>query len=79
MTRLFTLCIALLVFGSCAHKEQSLSDKYPRKPNETSERKSGRAMLFYEQAEKDMDVNNSVIVVEPPAADVQSSSPAVSD
>jgi len=79
MIRIFTLCIALLVFGSCAPKEQSLSDKYPRKPNESSERKSGRAMLFYEQAEKDMDVNDSVIVIEPPSADEKSSAPKVSD
>ena len=38
---------------------------YPRKPAETDGRKSGAAMLLYEQAEKDLDVNDSVIVTPP--------------
>lgn len=38
---------------------------YPKKPPETENRKAGPAMLFMEQAEKDMDVNDSVIVTPP--------------
>jgi hypothetical protein len=38
---------------------------YPRKPNDTTDRKAGAAMLLYEQAEKGMDVNENVMVIPP--------------
>jgi len=38
---------------------------YPKKPADTKSRKAGAAMLLYEQAEKDLDVNDSVIVIPP--------------
>lgn len=60
-------CLVGMAFllGGCSAKEPSLSEQYPKKPADTTERKAGRAMLFYEQAEKDLDIHNSVIVIEP--------------
>lgn len=63
------ICTIFLMLVSCAASEPSLSSRYPKKPGDTTERKAGRAMMFYEQAEKDLDVNQSVIVVEPPPAE----------
>ncbi len=62
----FLTGIVLLLITSCAPKEPGLSSLYPKKPADTTERKPGRAMYFYEQAEKDADINDSDIVVEPP-------------
>lgn len=60
------ICIsAFMVITSCAEKKPRLSDTFPKKPESNSERKAGRAMLFYEQAEKDLDINDSVIVIPP--------------
>lgn len=59
-----SLFACLLIMG-CSSSHQNSTMMYPRKPADTDNRKAGRAMLFYEQAEKDLDVNNSVIVVPP--------------
>ena len=58
------LFACLLVIG-CSSTQQSSSIIYPRKPADTDDRKAGAAMLLYEQAEKDLDVNDSVIVIPP--------------
>ncbi len=50
--------------GGCATAKKE-SVVYPRKPDNTSGRKAGSAMLLYEQAEKDSDVNENVIVTPP--------------
>ncbi|MCP4343454.1 MAG: hypothetical protein GY799_32400 [Desulfobulbaceae bacterium] len=59
---LFALC---LLISSCATTEQKQSVKYPRKPDSSSGRQSGLPMDFYEQAEKDSDLTNDVIVIPP--------------
>lgn len=59
-----TLAVSLLLFG-CADKEPTAADKYPKIDKGGGERKSGPAMLFYEQAEKDADLTDSVIVIPP--------------
>lgn len=58
----FAVC---LLISSCAATEQKQSIKYPRKPDTSSGRKSGLPMDFYEQAEKDLDLTNDVIVIPP--------------
>lgn len=58
----FAVC---LLISSCAVTEQKQSAKYPRKPDTSSGRKSGPPMDFYEQAEKDSDLTNDVIVIPP--------------
>lgn len=62
-TTFFALVICVS-FVACSTVEKT-SVMYQRKPNETSGRKAGAAMLLYEQAEKDMDVNENVIVRPP--------------
>ena len=59
---LITLLLLLLA-GCQSSQKQTMT--YPKKPPETENRKAGPAMLFMEQAEKDMDVNDSVIVTPP--------------
>jgi len=58
----FAVC---LLISSCAATEQKQSVKYPRKPDTSSGRQSGPPMDFYEQAEKDSDLTNDVIVIPP--------------
>ena len=54
---------ALLALGSCATAPApDTAEKYPRKPEDNSERKSGPAMLFYEAAEEDADPNKVIVV-----------------
>lgn len=60
---LLVYILCLLICGCAAAEKKSVN--YPRKPNDTSGRKGGAAMLLYEQAEKDMDVNENVIVIPP--------------
>lgn len=55
----------LLLFCTACGPASKVESKYPRKPADTSSRKAGPAMLLYEQAEEDLDVNNSVIVTPP--------------
>ncbi|WP_163340451.1 hypothetical protein [Desulfopila sp. IMCC35008] len=54
-----------LAGGCSVHQEKT--EKYPRKPADDPERKSGPAMFFYEAAEKDADLNN-IIVTPPPSS-----------
>ena len=61
---LYCIVIASLLITGCSSSQQSTT-AYPRKSAESEGRKAGRAMLLYEQAEKDMDVNDSVIVIPP--------------
>ncbi len=53
----------LLLLGGCAapDKENGVM-KYPRKPADNPERKSGPAMLFYEAAEEDADPNDVIVI-----------------
>lgn len=53
-----------MVLIGCSTQQPS-SPVYPGKPADTENKKSGAAMLFYEQAEKDMDVNTNVTVIPP--------------
>lgn len=62
------LFIALFSCGCSSHQQDS-SSKYPRKPGKTDGRKAGAAMLLYEQAEADMDVNTNVLVTPPKQKD----------
>ncbi len=64
MKQLLILIAATSLLVGCASKEQP-SSRYKKISNADSERKSGRAMLYYEQAEKDLDINESVIVIPP--------------
>ncbi len=57
--------LACLLITGCGSAQHSSTMIYPRKPAETDGRKAGAAMLLYEQAEKDLDVNDSVIVTPP--------------
>lgn len=55
----------ILLLACCSAVKQEPSLKYPKKQSGDSERKAGAAMLFYEQAEKDLDITESVIVTPP--------------
>ena len=56
----------LMLFTSCAATTTAPDEfvKYPRKPADNPERKSGAAMLFYEAAEEDADPGK--VIVTPP-------------
>jgi hypothetical protein len=57
---------SILLFSSCANSPHVESaEKYPRKPADNPERKSGPAMFFLEAAEEDADPNK--VIVTPPA------------
>lgn len=58
-----TALILCLAGGCSVHQEKT--EKYPRKPADDPERKSGPAMFFYEAAEEDADLNN--VIVTPPS------------
>lgn len=59
------VCLALcLFFTGCAQQQQKVPI-YERKTVDDSERRSGPAMLLYEQAEIDQDINENVIVTPP--------------
>lgn len=54
---------AIFLLGSCASSPPpSTADKFPRKPADDSERKSGPAMLFLEAAEEDADPNKVIVI-----------------
>ncbi|BHH84903.1 hypothetical protein [Desulforhopalus sp. 52FAK] len=58
-------CLALSLFlTGCAQQQQKVPI-YERKTVDDSERRSGPAMLLYEQAEIDQDINDNVIVTPP--------------
>lgn len=71
LMRALMLPLCLLFLVGCTSADKDFLARYPKKPADNPERKAGRAMLFYEQAEKDMDINTSVIVVQPPEKAVQ--------
>lgn len=60
-----TALLFALTGGCSVHQEKA--EKYPRKPADDPERKSGPAMFFYEAAEEDADLNN-IIVTPPPSS-----------
>ena len=65
MTKQLLTCLALCLFlAGCAEKPQR-APIYERKAADDSERRSGPAMLLYEQAEIDQDINENVIVIPP--------------
>ena len=69
MTKKLLIYLALCFFlVACTEKQQRVSI-YERKAADDSERRSGPAMLLYEQAEIDLDVNNNVIVTPPEKKD----------
>jgi len=57
------IATGLLLLSGCARQETDM--KYPRKPADNPERKSGLPMLIYEAAEEDADINTNVIVIPP--------------
>ncbi|MFT5700013.1 MAG: hypothetical protein ACI8ZB_002883 [Desulforhopalus sp.] len=58
-------CLILcLFFAGCAGNQQKVPI-YQRTTVDDSERRSGPAMLLYEQAEIDQDINENVIVIPP--------------
>jgi hypothetical protein len=57
-------CGCFLLTSCSTQTQQQKTLKYPRKPVDNPERKSGPAMLFYESAEEDADPN-SIIVIPP--------------
>ncbi len=66
------LSVVLLLLGACsAPVQQEKALKYPRKPPDNPERKSGLPMLFYEAAEEDADLNQ--VIVTPPEKKEKSS------
>ena len=75
MTKQLLTCLALCFFlTGCAEKPQRVSI-YERKAADDSERRSGPAMLLYEQAELDQDINDSVIVIPPEEKDKKEQTP----
>ena len=64
-----------LLLSSCATTEQKQSVNYPRKPDSSSGRQSGLPMDFYEQAEKDSDLTNDVIVIPPAEVEKNNAEP----
>ena len=65
MTKQLLTCLALcFFFTGCVQKQQRVPI-YERKAADDSERRSGPAMLLYEQAEIDQDINENVIVIPP--------------
>jgi len=53
----------MLLFCSCASAPPpGTAEKYPRKPADNPERKSGPAMLFYEAAEEDADPDKIIVI-----------------
>lgn len=76
MTKQLLACLALcLVFTGCAEKQQRLPI-YERRAADDSERRSGPAMLLYEQAELDQDINENIIVIPPGEKDKKEPTPA---
>lgn len=65
MKQLSLIFLALIFLAGCSGVQKTPEPRYPKINSGDSERKSGRAMLFYEQAEKDLDINESVIVIPP--------------
>lgn len=57
---LVILFVFMLSCTSSTSPKQTM--KYPRKPADDSERRSGPAMLLYEAAEKEADPNNVIVV-----------------
>lgn len=70
MARLLIMLSICIFFSGCAGSGGE-DVKYPRKPVDTEGRKAGPAMLLYEQAEEDSDVNNSVVVIPPQAKEAE--------
>jgi len=57
------LLSAVLMLVACAPvTETNSAEKYPRKPADDPERKSGPAMLFYEAAEEDADPSKVIVI-----------------
>ena len=52
----------LLLVSSCASPPSTTADKYPSKPADNPERKSGPAMFFLEAAEEDADPNKVIVI-----------------
>lgn len=63
-SRIVITVVFLLFCAGCSSPAKK-QVAYPKKPADTSSRKAGLAMYLYEQAEEDLDVNNSVIVTPP--------------
>jgi hypothetical protein len=61
---IYIIAVCLLL-SSCGAPARKQTVKYPRKPDTSSGRQSGPPMIFYEQAEKDSELDNDVIVIPP--------------
>lgn len=63
MKKLILLVLpSLLLVAGCSRPVQQQIIVYPKVQADTSERKAGEAMLFYERAEEDADVHNVVVI-----------------
>ena len=68
LVRVTLLLVCLLLISSCATPPPAnTTDKYPSKPADNPERKSGPAMFFLEAAEEDADPNKVIVI--PPSED----------
>jgi hypothetical protein len=65
-TIIVSAALFLCLVGGCSVHLENV-EKYPRKPADDPERKSGPAMFFYEAAEKDADPN-TIIITPPPSS-----------
>ena len=73
LRKILLLVMIPLFLWSCASPQQQDSVKYPQKPDDNPERKSGPAMLFYEAAETDADPSNVIVI--PPDEDKKQAEP----
>jgi hypothetical protein len=64
LVRSLGIVLGALLLSGCV-SEKNVGRDYPTRPADTSGRKAGTAMQFYEQAEKDLDVNSNVTVIPP--------------
>ena len=68
LVRVTLLLVCLLLISACATPPPAdTTDKYPSKPADNPERKSGPAMFFLEAAEEDADPNKVIVI--PPSED----------
>ena len=56
------LCTILLCTACAAPQPPATVEKYPRKPADNPERKSGPAMLLLEAAEEDADPHKVIVI-----------------
>jgi hypothetical protein len=76
MIKTLLTCFAFCIFFTGCAEKQKRVPIYERKAADDSERRSGPAMLLYEQAELDQDINENIIVIPPGENDKKDPTPA---